>query len=103
MSCQKKIQVLGTVRELLNDPSFRDEHRTCPKFFTRDRKVTFVIVVLLILQKSLKSLQLVMNEFFGKLGFPLVIFTASAFTQTRRKLSHTAFAELNQKAVVETY
>ncbi|MCP4112969.1 MAG: IS4 family transposase, partial [Desulfobacteraceae bacterium] len=55
------------------------------------------------MQKSLKSLQLVLNEFFGKLAEPLVIVTASAFTQARAKLSHTAFIELNQKAVAETY
>ena len=60
-------------------------------------------MVLLILQKSLKSLQLVLNEFFGKPAAYPVIVTASAFTQARLKLSHTAFIELNRKAIAEAY
>jgi hypothetical protein len=99
----KKIQVVKIVKELLNDASFKAEHRVSPKFFTRDRKLTFIIVILLILQKSLKSLQLVLNEFFGKLAVLPIIVTASAFTQARQKLSHTAFIELNQKAIAEAY
>jgi len=86
----KKNQAVRTVKEPLNDPSFKAEHRISPKFFTRDRKLTFIIAVLLILQKSLKSLQLVLNEFFGKPATYPVIVTASAFTQARLKLSHTA-------------
>ncbi|MCP4112968.1 MAG: hypothetical protein GY749_46815 [Desulfobacteraceae bacterium] len=82
---QKKVQVVECVKVMLNDPLFRDNHRTGSEFFTRNRKLTFVVVILLILQKSLKSLQLVLNEFFGKLAEPLVIVTASAFTQARAK------------------
>ncbi len=100
---EKKVQVAECVRIMLNDPLFRDNHRTGSGFFTRNRKLTFVLVILLILQKSLKSLQPVLNEFFGKLGEPLVTVTAGAFTQARAELSHTAFIELNQKAVAETY
>jgi hypothetical protein len=100
---QKKVQVTERVKVILNDPLFKDNHRTDTKFFTRDRKLSFVLLILIILQKSLKSLQLVLNEFFVKLSVPSVIVTASAFTQARAKLSHTAFIELNQKAVAETY
>ena len=98
----KNIVAIETVKNLLNDESFKEEHRTSPKFFSRTRKLTFIIVILLILQKSLKSLQLILNEFFGKFIVPMVIVTASAFTQARAKLSYTAFIELNQKAIVET-
>ncbi|MCP4345851.1 MAG: hypothetical protein GY795_10035 [Desulfobacterales bacterium] len=52
---QKKVQVVECVKVMLNDPLFRDNHRTGSGFFTRNRKLTFVIVILLILQKSLKS------------------------------------------------
>ncbi len=99
----KKNQAVRTAKELLNDPSFKAEHRISPKFFTRDRKLTFIIVVLLILQKSLKSSQSVLNEFFGKPAAYPVIVTASAFTQARLKLSHTAFIELNRKAIAVAY
>ena len=51
-------------------------------------------VILVILHKSLKSLQLVLNEFFSKLCNALDTVSASAFTQARSKLAYTAFIEL---------
>ena len=56
-------------------------------------------MVLLILRKSAKSLQLGLNEFLEQVQLPLV--SKSAFSQARRHLKHTAFIELNQKAIVE--
>jgi hypothetical protein len=58
-------------------------------------------MIMLLLQKSAKSMQLVLNEFVKKLSLPLV--TSSAFTQARRHLRHTAFIELNQEAIVQVY
>jgi len=54
--------------------------------------------MILLLKKSLKSLQLVLNELAIEQNTLPV--TASAFTQARANLHHTAFIELNQKAVV---
>ena len=48
----------------------------------------------------MKSLQNVLNEAMTWLNEPLV--TASAYSQARYKLKHTAFIELNQEAVVKT-
>ena len=73
------------------------------KYFTRKRKLTFFIVILLILGKSVKSLQLVLNEVFVKLAINITVCSASAFVQARVKLSHKAFIELNQKAVVDNF
>jgi hypothetical protein len=81
------------------DDDFKARHRTQSKYFTRERVLTYPLVILLILQKSVKGMQLVLNEFFGKLKCLPV--SSSAFTQARSHLSHTAFIELNQKAVVE--
>ena len=57
--------------------------------------------------KSVKSLQLVLNEFFGALSMCMSLsaltVSNSAFSQARQKLSHTAFIELHRTAVVETY
>ncbi len=60
--------------------------------------MTFPIMMMILLQKSAKSMQLVLNEFFKKLKMPLV--TSSAFSQARKHLQAEAFIELNQKAVV---
>ncbi len=64
------------------------------------RTLTFPLVMALIMRKGMKSLQNLVNEALDWLGAPGV--SASAFSQARYRLKHTAFIELNQKAVVET-
>jgi len=64
------------------------------------RKLTFSCVMILLLQKSQKSLQLVLNEFSDKLNTNEPA-TAGAFTQARANLRYTALIELNQKGVVD--
>jgi len=75
---------------LLNDDSFKDKHRTASKFFSRRFKLDFVTVILIILQKSIKPMQLVLNEFFKRLDNGVMV-TKSAFTQARSHLKATAF------------
>ncbi|WP_176371022.1 hypothetical protein [Crenothrix polyspora] len=53
----------------------------------------------MILRKTTKSLQCIVNETVISLGMEEV--TASAYSQARYKLKHTAFIELNQKAIVD--
>ena len=59
-------------------------------------------MMLLLIKKSAKSLQLVLNEFVLKLDIDDTV-TASAFSQARRKLSHTAFLELSDGLVCKYY
>jgi len=75
---------------------------TSSRFFSRNLKLNFVTVILLILQKSVKSLQLVLNEFFNKLDNGTSV-TKSAFTQARRHLKPEAFVTLNQKGVIDVF
>jgi hypothetical protein len=58
------------------------------------------LVLVLIMRKSVKSLQNVVNEAMTWLEQTPV--TASAYSQARYNLKHTAFIELNQTAIVET-
>jgi len=98
----KAISVIDKTKALLNDDSFKAEHRSGAVFFTRHRILTFCILILLMLQKSVKSMQINLNEFFGKMDADIRTVSSSAFTQARNKMLHTAFIELNRKAVVET-
>lgn len=93
-------QALQTSRELIVDAGFKGRHRTTAKAFTRERRLTFPLVVTLLLRKGVKSLQNMVNEAMGWLAEPPV--TGSAFSQARYKLRHTAFIELNEAAVVGT-
>jgi len=56
-------------------------------------------MMLLIIQKSAKSMQLVLNEFLEKLKIAPV--TSSAFSQARSHLSYQAFIDLNEEAIVK--
>lgn len=62
--------------------------------------MSFGLVLVLVLRNSVKSLQNVVNEAMTWLGRPTV--SASALSQARYKLKHTAFIELNQCAIVDT-
>ena len=101
------IHVITTIKNVLNDPAFQATHRNSETAFTRQRQLTFIRVTVLILQKSLTSLQLVLNEFFGKLHqtlqLPQATVTASALTQARQKLKYTAFCDLITQALVAPY
>lgn len=93
-------QALETTRELITDAGFKARHRATEQAFTRTRRLTFALVLTLVLRKGVKSLQNMVNEAMGWLGEAPV--TGSAFSQARYKLRHTAFIELNEAAVVGT-
>ncbi len=91
------------IRELLNDESFKDEHRTVYNFFTRKYAFPFVAVLkdnFTCIASNRYSLFL--PEFFKKLDNGILV-TKSAFTQARRHLKPEAFVTLNQKAVVDAF
>lgn len=66
--------------------------------FSRVRKLTFTTVFIIILQNSVKSLQLILNEFVLDMNKHFSI-TAGAFTRARKKLKHTAYIELNNDII----
>jgi len=64
--------------------------------------LTFKTLTVLMLTKGTKSLQARMNTFLPKLGKAQATVDKSAYSRARHKLKHTAFIELNEKAVVAT-
>ena len=97
-------QVINKVRSMIMNPETSSNHRIKPSFFTRQRKLPFAPVVLLLLQKTLKSIQLHLNEFFTQVwdAAHSTVPTASAWTQARAKLRHTIFIALNDEALLKT-
>jgi hypothetical protein len=66
--------------------------------------MNFSATLLLLLQKSAKSIQLHLNEFFAALQpDPPDRVTPSAWTQARAKLSAAAFSALNAEAVLAEF
>ncbi len=75
---------------------FSNNHKSSEVSFTRERKLPFKSVLQLLLKKSVKSLQLVLNEWSS--GFRV---SASALSQARQKFKHTAFKELHEECVTK--
>lgn len=96
-------RVIEKVRTLIIDASFAARHRFSESAFTRRRHLPFDRVMLLVLQKTLKSVQLHLQEFFCALGERVLVRTVTpgAWTQARAKLRHTAFIELNKVAILD--
>ena len=102
---QRALQLILRLREQIIAPDFCTRHRRRPADFTRERKLTFPILMLLLLQKSLKSLQAHAHEFFFQLqqGLPSQSVSASALTHGRAKLQASAFVELNRTVLDTVY
>lgn len=58
-------------------------------------------VVTLLLQKTVRSIQLHLHDFFAALTPEAPTVGASAWCEARLKLRHTAFMELNQRAILD--
>ena len=87
-------------RQQIENEDFKNRHRKTAKAFTRIRSLPFALVMVLIMRKSVKSLQNVVNE--AMIWLEKTPVTASAYSQARYNLKHTAFIELNQTAIVDT-
>ena len=96
-----KKKSLGQIREIVSSEGFKERHRSEARYFSRVRILTLRVVIMMILRKGMKSLQLALNEVLGKLSLPLV--SKSAYSQARQHLKHTAFIELNREGIVKVY
>jgi hypothetical protein len=97
---ESSLQTVATTRRLLGSANFAARHKGRPEDFTRRRRLDFMNTVVLLLQKTVRSAQLHLNEFFERLGGSWFCVSASAWSQARLKLSHTAFVELNEQAIL---
>jgi hypothetical protein len=96
------VELIETLRRQLCDRGFISRHRVRPQDFTRERQLTFPIVMLFTLQKTVKSIQRHLHEFLDELagGELFEPVTPGAWTHARAKLKHTAFIELNRSCVL---
>ena len=101
---ERALHLIGQLRQRLIEPSFCSRHRLRPTDFTRECVLTFPILLLLLLQKSLKSLQAHLHEFLAQLaeGARHAHLSGGALTHARAKLRASAFVELNTAAVLAT-
>src|SRR5713101_4873028 len=92
--------VVGTTRQVIDCPLFQKQHRLHERCFVRKRRLSFSGVLTFILQQTIRSLQLHLDDFAKQLGVERWV-SKGGWTQGRAKLRHSAFVELNQRAIVQ--
>ena len=99
------IILVENLRRRLHDPVFLARHRVRPEDFTRQRQLTFPVMMLFVLQKTIKSIKRHLDEFLDELagGQIFTPVTVGAVTHARAKLKETAFIELNRDCVLPTF
>ena len=101
---KKSKRFINHVRNKIYSKSFSEANRKSDKDFTRKRKLTFPNLILFMLNCIKKSLQNELIEFSSLLKDKNVKnITNSAFCQSRMKLNHNAFIELNEGIIEEFY
>jgi hypothetical protein len=98
------LTLIEHLRAKLQDPNFLARHRVRPQDFTRQRQLTFPLLMLFVLQQTLKSIQRHLHEFLDELAQGEIFepLTSGAVTHARAKLKESAFVELNQDCVLPT-
>lgn len=102
VSFRKKVNKM--LRRLIKKEDFVRKYVVKSTWFTRKRKLTIEIMILLILMKWVKSTQLRLNEFFTKLWKKVSdIATTSAFSIARKKLWFEIYIELNKLTILDLF
>lgn len=90
------------VKNIIYSNKFREQNRKSDKDFTRQRKLPFPQLILFMLNIIKQSLQKELTQFYLSFSTEKNI-TNSAFCQSRMKLNHTSFIELNDAIIEEFY
>jgi hypothetical protein len=100
----RALALIEQLRQRIVDPGLRARHRRRPQDFSRECRLSFPVLMILLLQKSLKSLQTRLHEFVRQLGQESQrgALSSGALTHARAKLSASVFVELNRQAVLPT-
>jgi len=98
----RALSLVEQLRQRIHEPGLCVRHRRRLVDFTRQCRLTFPIMLVLLLQKSLKSLQARMHELCRQLagGDGLSPLSGGAVTHARAKLDARVFVELNQQGVL---
>jgi hypothetical protein len=90
---------------VVHSHDFKEECRQHPTDFTRNRVLTFPVLVAFLLNMLTKTLQVELTRFLKLLAGqkPAVTVSKQAFSQARQKLSEQTFCRLGERLVDEFY
>jgi len=85
--------IIGKTRDIITDEKFKTDSRILPKYFTRERKMSFVKIITFILNFLSKSLQIELDKYFEITGEEGSI-SQQAFSKARQHIKPEAFKTL---------
>ena len=100
---KKASEIIIKIKKLLRSESFMKENKASEKDFTRERKMPFVPLIVFMINLVKQTLQKELTHFINIISKKDKNITKSAFSQSRMKLKHTAFIELNNLLGEEFY
>src|SRR5262249_44676626 len=96
------LKLVESLLAKLRDPDFLARLRVRTEDFTRRCQLSFPVLMIFILQQTVKSIQRHLHEFLDELsqGALFEPLSTGAVTHARAKLKESAFIELNQDCVL---
>lgn len=84
---------------------FCNKHRTKGKYFTRNRVFSFGRLILFQINIATKSLTIELNRFFKRINYnnEEKSYSKQSYSETRMKMKHSAYIELNEELVKGYY
>ena len=99
---QKTISVFQAIGKKLNSEAFKTSNRLNEHSFVRQRTLTFVTVLIVMINNISKSLNVELVKFFSHLKSKLAA-TKQAFSKARYKIKWESFVELNDTLIKAYY
>lgn len=96
-------KLMKKVYDALNSEKFKEKHRMRKEDFTRNRKLGFGEICLVILKSAKDGLQAGLRTFVDNIRGDVDSYSKAAFSKARHKISPDAFKEIYQLSVTEFY
>ena len=90
---------IDLVKSTVNSTEFMVKFRSNPKYFTRNRKLSFSMNILLILSILKHSIQTGIDQFLIETDTNFDTYSKQAFSKGRQRILPEAFLELHKKSV----
>jgi hypothetical protein len=100
---EKNETIIRRVKRAVESTVVKEQFRVRACDFTRERVLTWPVVLVLILRGQKVSLQMAVNKFFSAVGEVWRVVTASAYRQARQKVQPEVFVHLNAVTCEEFY
>jgi hypothetical protein len=100
---KKNEAIIECLKQELRDSEIMQRFRVQATDFTRERVLTWPVVIMVMVRGQKVSLQNAVNKFFSAMGEVWRVVTAGAYRQARQKVQPEVFVPLNAVTCEEYY